>query len=327
MDKYSTILQILAILIICFLIYFLYRFIKSCFRKNRLKDYSINLHEKPYSEKKTLNIIYSFSNILEKMVIFNNLASTYDRYTYQDKDLKKGMDYVSIKILLGLILILIYFFIIFFYKDTISTLAIIISFILGFIIPDFYCIYLEGQNKNLVNKDMLKAIIIMNNSYKANRSTEQAITEVTKRVNGPVKVEFSKVLNDIRLGLSISEAFKRMYERTNIKIVLDISRVLSLVSKSGTNLIDVFEDIETRLLEEEKLDQEILLISHTNFLAFIIFSILPSMFLVYLIFFNETYLHLILSDRGIIVVLTILILYILYIFIIWKVVKGVKKYD
>lgn len=327
MDKYSTVLQILAIILICFILYLLYRFLISIKRQNRLKNFSLNLNKQHYGEKKAMNIIYKFSDILSSMVIFNSLAQTYERYTYQEKDLKRGMDYISIKIILGFALIFTYLFVAFLHKNTLSSLAISICFILGFIIPDFYCIYLESKNKQLVNKDMLASIIIMNNSYKANRSTEESISEVIRRTEGPVKIEFSKVLNDIRLGLSISDAFKRMYERTNINIVLRISQVLSLTGKSSTNLIDIFEDIETKLLEEEKLENEIKLIDNTNKLSLLVFSILPLIFIVYLISFNDIYLNLVLSRRGIIVILAIAILYILYIIILWKIVKGVKKND
>lgn len=327
MIQYSTVLQILAIIFICIILYLLYRFFISITRQNRLKNFSLNLNKQPYGEKRMMNIIYKFSDILSSMLIFNALARTYDCYTCQDKDIKRGMDYISIKILLGFTLIFTYLFVIFLNKNSLSALAIFICFILGFIIPDFYCIYLESKNKQLVNKDMLKTIIIMNNSYKASRSTEEAIKETIERTEGPVKIEFSKVLNDIRLGLSISEAFKRMYERTNIKIVLKISQVLKLTGQSSTNLIDIFEEIETQLLEEEKLENEIKLMENTNKLSALVFALLPLIFLVYLISFNDIYLNLILNIRGNLVILTIAILYILYVIILYKIVKGVKRND
>lgn len=328
MEKYSTVLQILAILIIFIFLYFLYRFYLTIKRKNRLKNFSINIsNDKRVSTNILFQIVYLTSTVLESMVIFNTLASNYDRYTYQDQDIRKGMDYISIKILTGILLIFLYLFVVFLYRQNIELIIVCISFILGFIIPDFYCLYLESKNKRLVNKDMLKSIIIMNNSYKANRSTEQALNEVVSRVEGPIKIEFTKVLNDVRLGLSISESFKRMYERTNIKIVLEISHILKLMNQSGTNIIEIFDSLEARLLEEEKLETDLQIIDNTNILSFAVFLTLPVLFIFYLISMNDSYLKLIVSNRGVFVILTIAIMYILYIFVLWNIVKGVKKND
>ena len=118
-----------------------------------------------------------------------------------------------------------------------------------------------------------------------------------------------------------------MYDRTNIKVVLTISQNLSLLGKSSSNLVDVFDNLESDLLEDEKQETEISVIKGTNNLAFIIYIILPVIFFFYLLSSNESYLNLILDERGILVMLTILILYIFYILILWKVVKGVRSND
>jgi len=221
MSKYSTVLQICALLFIGYIAFLLFQFVLSILRKNRISRYSINIKNDKYLNNTLLfRIIYQFSHLLEGMVIFNGIARTYDKYTYHDKTLSKGMDYISIKILLGFLLVLLYVFITFLYKDNLSSLMLLISFIIGFIVPDFYCIYLESKNRRILNKDILNAIIIMNNGYKVGLSTEQTLVDVTKRVSGPVKYEFIRVINDMRLGLDVSEAMKRMYERTHMKILI-----------------------------------------------------------------------------------------------------------
>jgi hypothetical protein len=62
-------------------------------------------------------------------VIFNGLARTYDKYIYEDGKLKKSMDYVSVKILLGGLLIFINVFIHSLYKLEFGALLLLISFI------------------------------------------------------------------------------------------------------------------------------------------------------------------------------------------------------
>ncbi len=325
MNKYSALLQVCAILFILFLIYSGYKLIIAFLKKNRLSYYSIDLEKEKYKDDNVIfRLVHKFSSLLEMMIIFNGIARTYNKYTDQEK-MKKGMDYVSLKILLGFLFILLYLFLIVLYKDVVSSLMILTCFVLGFILVDFYCIYLESKNSRILNKDILGAIIIMNNSYRANRSTEQAVSDVIDRTDGAVKKEFKKILNDIKLGLSVDEAFKRCYCRTDIKILEEISKILSLIVKTGANKAEIFENIEKRLLEEEKFKNEIDVVKRVNRMSLIIFSLLPLLFIIYSILINSTYKILLLNKNGIIVVLVLIIIYVLYVFIIMRVAMGDKN--
>ena len=323
MDKYTVALQILAWLFIGYIVYLVIRYIKSLSRLNRLSFYSLNLENK--KDKGLINnIIFKTSKVLESLVIFNGLARTYDKYIYSDSRLRKGIDYVSIKILLGLLFIFVNVLINALYRIEFSSLLILISFILGFIIPDFYCLFNKSKRVNILNKNLLSAIIIMNNSYKANESTEQAIKSVIDRTEGAVSVEFMKVLNDIKLGIDISESFNRMYERTHLSVIKYMSSVLGLVNKSGIDIIDAFSNIEKKLLEIEKFNNELIVLRDTNRLSVLLFSILPLVFLVTVVAYNTEYIKLLMNVNGIFIILIMLISYMLYLFIIKRIIRGDK---
>ena len=323
MNKYTLALQVLAWFFIGYLVYLIIRYIKSLSRLNRLSYYSLNLENK--KDKGLINnIIFKTSKVLESLVIFNELAKTYDKYIYSDSKLRKGIDYISIKILLGILFIFINLLINSLYKIEFNTLLVIISFILGFIIPDFYCLFNKNKRVHILNKNLLSAIIIMNNSYKANESTEQAIKSVIDRTEGTVSVEFMKVLNDIKLGIDISEAFYRMYERTHLEVIKYMSNVLGLVNKSGIDIIDAFSNIEKKLLEIEKFNNELIILRDTNRLSVLLFSILPLVFLIMVIAYNPEYINLFTNTNGIFIILIMFISYMLYLFIIKRIIRGDK---
>ena len=323
MSKYETALQILAWLFIAYVIYLIIRYIISLVKLNRLSYFSLNLENKRDSSL-LFTIIRKLSKFLSSLVIFNGLARTYDKYVYQDGKLKKGMDYVSIKILLGLLFIFVDILINALYRIEFSSLLILISFILGFIIPDFYCLFNKNKRVHILNKNLLSAIIIMNNSYKANESTEQAIKSVIDRTEGAVSVEFMKVLNDIKLGIDISESFNRMYERTHLSVIKYMSSVLGLVNKSGIDIIDAFSNIEKKLLEIEKFNNELIVLRDTNRLSVLLFSILPLVFLVTVVAYNTEYIKILMNVNGIFIILIMLISYMLYLFIIKRIIRGDK---
>ena len=171
-------------------------------------------------------------------------------------------------------------------------------------------------------KDLLSAIIIMRNSYKANRSTDEMLDDLVNRTNGRVKEELRKVKGDMKVGLSISEAFKRMYERTNLSIILDIANILSLTNKTSVNMIQALDTIEKKVIDYEKVNDEINLYKSINKLSYVIFLLLPFIFLIFIIISNQTYLSIIGGSSGSAIILTLTIIYIIYILIINKIVKG-----
>lgn len=323
MSKYVIALQVLAWLFIAYIITLAFKYLLSLKKVNRLSHYSLNI-ENERRKGLILNVIRILSKVLGFLVLFNGFARIYDKYIYEYGKLKKGMDYVSIKILLGGLLIFINILINALYRLEFSALLLLISFVLGFIIPDFYCLFNRSKKVRILNKNLLSAIIIMNNSYKANESSEQAIKDVIDRTDGLLSIEFMKILNDVKIGIELNEAFYRMYERTGLSIVKYISNILALVSKSGIGLIEAFSSIEKKLLDIEKFNNELSVIRDVNRLAVLIFAILPVVFLVVVIAYNNSYLELIMSNSGVLIILIMFISYMLYLFTIKRIIRGDK---
>ncbi len=326
MNELKIFLQFVAIIFIIYLIYLFVKYIISVKKRARLADFSININEDDTEESLTFKLLFKVSALLESLVIFNGISRTYDEYIDENSRLKKGIDYISIKILSGLFLIIIYFLLIFLYKNEISVTLILVNFILGYIIPDFYCLYISNKNNRLTNHTLLNAIIIMSNSYKAGRSTEQAISDVISRSETKVKKEFSRALNDIKLGMSPADSFRRMAKRTRNKTILTISHYLSCLKYSTIPTSAIFNMIEQKIITQEKENDEIKHLSSTNALAAFIFTILPLIFILYTMFIQIDISMLFLSDYGLFVFLIIMISYILYCFIIYRVGKG-DKYE
>lgn len=322
MDKYKIVLQIFAILFILYLGYLLIKLIGALCKRNRLVEFSLDIKDNNDEKSWLFKLIYSFADFLKSLVIFNGVAKTYDKYIYEDSRLKKGMDYVAIKILLGIGIILLYLFMTILYQDIFNSLVLLVCFVVGFIIPDFYCLFIRRKRTGILNKNILNAIIIMNNSYKANGSTEQAILDVIERTDGKVSFEFKKVLNDINMGIDISNAFLRMYKRVKSEAILYISRVLELVNKSGINIVDAFNVIEAKLIEEEKFNNEINSLKGVNKFALIIFMLLPLVFVISLILYNKLYVEVFIGYIGSFVLSILLIMYLFYLIIIHRIYRG-----
>lgn len=326
MNKYENILQISVILFILLLIYLFIRYIKYQIKNARIKDFTITSKKEENNELLDIyNIIYTISSFLKSLVVFNTISKKYDKYIEEDSKIKEGIDYISIKLIISFILIMLYSLQTILYKQSLNSIIILIILIISFIIPNIY-LYFKNKNKTtIIESDILKVIIIMNNSFKANRNIEQAIKDSINRTEGPIKEELKKINNDIKLGLSIGESFRRMYLRTKLPIIKKISNILSLINISGANIVIIFESLEKEMIEEQKINNEIREIRKTNILAYFIFMLLPLIFILVTITFNPLYIKLFEHKYSIILLIVLITIYSIYLYLIRILARGKQQ--
>ena len=161
----------------------------------------------------------------------------------------------------------------------------------------------------------------MNNSFKANRNVEQALNDVVSRVDGPIRYEFKKIVYDLKLGFTIGEAFKRMYLRTRLDVVLEISYILSLANKSGNNVVAIFEDCEKRLLDDESVKNKIKSFRKVNMLYYVIFMLMPIFVTVFIFANNIRFLNMFQGEYGILIFVIFVFMYTSYLIILRNVAR------
>lgn len=322
MTDYILMKKILSIIVILSFLMFLTKILISSVRAKRIGDFSLNKNNDKMSfEYSFYSFLHKFSKLLKNMVLFNGVAKTYDKYINEDdKKLNDGMDYISLKIIIGVLFSVLCVLGTYLYSRELSTLVLILTFIIGFIVPDFYCFFKSKKENIMVESFLLRVVIIMNNSFKANRSTEQAINDVIVRTNGIVKREFCKILYDIKIGLSVADAFMRMYDRTKIKLVKEIAQSLLLVNKVGVSSVLVFENLEKKIIEEEKVRNEKSILKRINYFFLIICLIIPVFVTILFISTMNDYYKILLNSYGLMLVVILLLIYLIYAFIAYKLV-------
>ena len=82
----------------------------------------------------------------------------------------------------------------------------------------------------------------MNNSFKAGSNVTKAVETVIDELDGPIKDEFRKIYIDINYGLSLDVVFNRFYERVKLEDAQYLTSSLSLLNKTGGNIVKVFKN-------------------------------------------------------------------------------------
>lgn len=318
--------KIMAIFILILIILLIVKIILIYIRDKRINDFAISSRELNGINNIFIRFILSFSRILRKLVIFNSIVKCYDKYINEDSLFKKNMDYLALSFISGFSLIIIYIIGSLLYFNNIIIWQVVIFFIIGFLIPNIYLLSKAKRKDKITENDITKVVIIMNNSFKVNRNSEQALKDAIARTDGLLKIELQKVLKDNKLGLSLADSFFRMKKRLKMPIIDEIINAFNLHEIANISYQDIFDSVESKMVSQAKVRDEIKQLKKFNIISYIFFTLFPLVLMIILVLINEDFYNLITSNKGWIIIVSEIVLYINYLLIIMFIEKG-HKYE
>lgn len=316
--------QLGLLLISILVLVLLYKYIKSLILEKRFSRYTINS-----SKNKSISLL---DNLYNQYIDFINKLGIYLlRFNFINKKSKKynkyetafnikGIDFISKKIVIGFAFIVFTIIIELLQSKIATSLEMLISFIIGFFAYDILYKYKYNKYKAKIESDMLDAIVIMNNGFKSGMSITQAIELVSKEISGPISKEFKKINLDIKMGLGVDVAFKRFSKRVNSDEAIYLSSSLSVLNKTGGNIIKVFNSIEKNMFNRKKLVNELKSLTSSSKLIMYVLMLVPPIFIVFISLINKEYFEPLFSNiLGNVLLVIMCLIYITYIVIVRKV--------
>lgn len=307
----------------------LIRFQKSLYLEKKISRYSVD----PIKNKRLSvfdNLIKTYykyckklSKLLEKSAFITKYSKKYDKYTpLFSKHYETGMDFVSTKVLVSILFVIISMFSNVIQYKIANIYELTIPFLFGFFLPDILYAIQYRIYRNKIENDLLQAIIIMNNAFKSGRSITQAIELVTHELDGPIGIEFKKMDLELRFGLSIETVFNRLAERINLEEVTYLTASLTILNKTGGNIIKVFSSIEKTLFNKKKLKLELnSLTGSSKIIVYALFAV-PFLFIIFISLISPNYFEAFYTTEiGFILMTVMIIIYLVYIWFVRKIMK------
>jgi len=267
------------------------------------------------------NLIIRLRKPLAKSVIIKRLSKKYEKYVaYGEK--KKAIDYVINKLLIGLLFVFLVIFSQVLQNRVINLIEFLIYFIFGYYILDIYFIYDKKRRIKLIENQMLRAIIIMNNAFKSGKSTLQAVEIASRELSPPINHEFEKMYRDMKYGLSVDTVFERFAKRIDIEEARYVSSSLTILNKTGGNIVKVFSSIEKTLFSKKKLKEELRNLTASSNMIVKVLLVVPVIFIGIIYLLNPTYFSpLFSSPLGYMIILIIFLMFIAYVWFLQKIMK------
>lgn len=318
-----------SIIVICVIILmFVLKFIKGISLEQRISPYAI-CHDDDLEDSIFDNIIHVYTNIqhklssiLDKSSLMTKLSKKYSKYVPLTDNHLKEIDFISDKIVLGLLVMIVSFVSQVFKLRILMPHEMLIPFIIGFFIVDvYYAIKYAIYYKQLEN-DLLQAVMIMNNAFKAGKSIVQAVSLVADELDSVVGREFNKMLVELNFGLDVNVVFERFSERIKLKEAEYLTSSLSILNQTGGDIVKIFNTIEKTMIEKRKLGLELEALTASSKIILYVLIIVPILFIGFISMIDPTYFSPFFeSSFGLAIFAIVVILYMIYIYIVNKLMK------
>ena len=151
----------------------------------------------------------------------------------------------------------------------------------GFFLPDVLLYNAGIKRQEKIQKALPDALDLLTVCVEAGLGFDAALAQVARNTTGPLAAEFSRVLQEIQIGKSRSQALRAMTDRTTVPGLRSFVSALVQAGELGITIADVLREQakEMRLRRRQSAEEKAQKVP-VKILFPLVFCLFPSMFVV-----------------------------------------------
>jgi tight adherence protein B len=167
-------------------------------------------------------------------------------------------------------------------------LAIVGAFF-GLFVPGLYVNYAAKKRMRAFDNQLSDTLNLWVNALRSGYSVLQGMEAIATELPPPVSVEFERVVQEVRLGLSVSQALGNMLRRVPSEDLDLVVTAVNIQREVGGNLAEVLDTISFTIRERVRIKGEIRTLTAQGRLSGWIISFLPLVLGLVLFLINPEY--------------------------------------
>jgi tight adherence protein B len=174
---------------------------------------------------------------------------------------------------------------------------VLVALFVGLGLPRWVISFMIGRRVKAFTKLFANAIDIIVRSVKSGLPTNEALKIVAREIPAPVGPEFTKLCESMKVGVTLEQGLKRMFESMPTAEVSFFGIVMTIQQKSGGNLSEALGNLANVLRDRKRLLGKIKAMSSEAKASAMIIGSLPPivMFLVWMS--SPTYIESLFTER------------------------------
>jgi tight adherence protein B len=141
-----------------------------------------------------------------------------------------------------------------------GTVGIIVGLVVGIaasFIPAIWLSAMHSRRMSQISRQMPEAVTLIANSLRAGFALQHGIDLITKQMDPPIADEFTRLVVDMNVGVSIEDALQGLLERANTEEVNLMVTAVLIQRTSGGNLAEILETVGESMRERERITGEV----------------------------------------------------------------------
>ncbi len=138
-----------------------------------------------------------------------------------------------------------------------SPIAWLAGLVLGFWLPGFWLGRRKGRRLKAFNSSLADTIMLLANALRAGSSFLQAVEMIVRETQPPISTEFSRVIREVNLGLTLDEALANLNRRVRSDDLDLMTTAIAIHHTVGGNLAEILDAIAFTIRERVRIKGEI----------------------------------------------------------------------
>ncbi|MEO5969466.1 MAG: type II secretion system F family protein [Bdellovibrionia bacterium] len=198
----------------------------------------------------------------------------------------------------------------------------IIGTIIGWKLPKPIVNYMYNKRVKKFVMQMVDALSLMSNGMKSGLSVVQSLGLVTQEMPNPIQQEFTLVLSENRVGVSLEDAFLNLSKRIKSDDVEMFVTSINILKETGGNLAETFDTIVSTIRERIKVENKISALTAQGFYQGVFVMAIPPILAVVFFQTDPDFMRpLVTTPVGWLIVMGIFLLEAVGFFVIMQIVK------
>ncbi len=198
----------------------------------------------------------------------------------------------------------------------------IVGTVIGWKIPKPIVNSMYNKRVTKFVMQMVDALSLMSNGMKSGLSVVQSLGLVTQEMPNPIQQEFTLVLSENRVGVSLEDAFLNLSKRIKSDDVEMFVTSINILKETGGNLAETFDTIVSTIRERIKVENKISALTAQGFYQGVFVMAIPPILAVVFFQTDPDFMRpLVTTPVGWIIVMGIFLLEAVGFFVIMQIVK------
>jgi len=172
----------------------------------------------------------------------------------------------------------------------------VVGAVAGFYAPRLYVAQRKRARQKAFNEQLGDAINLLANALRSGYSLLQSLETASKELPPPISIEFSRVVQEIGLGISMEQALDNMLRRMQSDDLDMLITAINVQHEVGGNLAQILETISHTIRERVRIKGEIRVLTAQQTITTYLISFLPVFLGLVLYVMNPDYMGLLFSE-------------------------------